>query len=173
MSIIGNFLSIVVDYLNPFSDNYILKEPLEWLGNFFSNLLDFVIHIFIPTEEHWSDITEDYSDMGSAISEHIPFVSLFSEELEKAQETVEQTNPLIVRIPSFSYSGSGCIGVTTDTKEINLSEFYEPYRVYIRGFLFLIVVGLAFVYIIKYVLNYGKTQSGVKVIDYGRGGELK
>ena len=111
--------------------------------------------------------------MGDTLSEHLPFVSLFSEELEKAQETVEQTNPLIIRIPSFSYSGSGGIGVSTSTKEINLTEFYEPYRVYIRGFLSLIVVGLAFVYVIKYVLNYGKTQSGSKVIDYGRGGDMK
>lgn len=158
-------MSTVVDYLNPFSDNFILKEPLEWLGNFFSNLLDFVLHIFIPTDEQWEEIASDFSSTGDSIKEHLPFVGLFSEELKKAQETVEQTNPLIIRIPSFSYSGSGGVGVTTGEKEINLTEVYEPYRAYIRGFLLLVVVALAIVYLVKHVLNYGETQGNSNVIS--------
>lgn len=67
-------------------------------------------------------------------------------------------------MPSFSYSGSGGIGVNTNQKEINLTEIYEPYRAYIRGFLFLIVVALGFVYLVKYVLNYGTTEGNSNVI---------
>lgn len=69
-------------------------------------------------------------------------------------------------MPSFSYSGSGGIGVTTsEQKVINVGEVYEPYRAYVRGGLLLIVVGLAFVYIIRYILNYGSTQGGSNVIS--------
>ena len=142
----------------------------NWLGNFFQSLWDFVYHIFIPTDEQWSEIKNDYYEMGDVVKSHIPFVGLFSEELKKAQATVEKTDPLVIRIPSFSYSGSGGIGVDTGVKEINLTQFYEPYRAYIRGFIFFVVVALAFVYIVKYVLNYGVTSAGQNIDTGDKGG---
>lgn len=133
---------------------------LEWFGNFFSSLFEFIYHIFVPTEEQWAEIENDYKEIGETVNNHIPFIGLFSEELKKAQETVEKTDFLVITVPSFSYSGSGGIGVTTgEQKVINVGQAYEPYRAYIRGFLFLIVVGLAFVYVIRYVLNYGSIGS--------------
>lgn len=145
-----------------------IGSVFEWLGNFFVNLLEFVYHIFIPTDSQWSELASDYSQMGETVKSHLPFVGLFSEELKKAQASVEKTDPLIIRIPGYNYSGSGGIGVSTNTKEINLTQVYEPYRAYIRGFLLLIVVALAFVYIIKYVLNYGQVSAGQN-IDTGSG----
>lgn len=144
-----------------------IGDVFSWLGSFFETLLEFVYHIFIPTDEQWSELSSDYSQMGETLQSHIPFVGLFSEELKKAQASVEKTDPLIIRIPSFNYSG-GVIGVNTGTKEINLTQIYEPYRAYIRGFLLLVVVALAFVYIIKYVLNYGAVSAGQN-IDTGSG----
>ena len=44
---------------------------------------------------------------------------------------------------------------------------YEPYRAYVRGFLFLVVVALAIVYIVKYVLNYGVTSAGQMINTNG------
>lgn len=94
----------------------------------------------------------------------MPFVSEFTESLENATSN-DTNNPLIINLPSFNYTGSGGIGVSSGNKEVNLTEVYEPYRVYIRGFLFLLVVGLAFVYIIKHVVKYGETQSSGGVED--------
>ncbi len=146
-----------------------MKAGFEVLTNFFSYAWDFFIHIFVPTDEQWSDIQEDYTKMGDTLQAHIPFVGLFSEELKKAQDTVENTDFLVINIPSFSYQGSGGIGVTTgEQKVINVGQAYEPYRAYIRGGLFLIVVGLAFVYIIKYVLNFGQTQTRTEVTKGGK-----
>lgn len=65
------------------------------------------------------------------------------------------------------------IGVTTGTQEINLTQLYEPYRSYIRGFLLYVVVALAFVYLIKYVLNYGSTASGDFINTGDKGGKDK
>lgn len=162
-----SWIGTILDYINPFSENFFLKDLFTWLGDFFSALWEFVYHIFIPTDEQWDEITEDYNQVGETVKNHLPFIGLFSEELEKAQSTVEKTDPLIIRIPSFSYSGSGGIGVDTGTKEINLTSLYEPYRVYVRGFLFLVVVALAFVYIVKYVLNYGVTSAGQNINTNG------
>lgn len=136
------------------------------------NLFDFFIHIFVPTEEQWAEIGKDYEQMGDTIKNHIPFIGLFSEELKKAQETVAKTDFLVITIPSFSFS-SGGIGVSTEEqKVINVGQAYEPYRAYVRGALFLIVVGLAFVYLIKYILNYGKTGGDTNVINENNGGNV-
>lgn len=174
--IADGFSSVVTWFSNLFTslgdwfDSVIsgIGEVFSWLGDFFTSLWEFVYHIFIPTDEQWSELSSDYSQMGDTLKSHIPFVGMFSEELKKAQATVEKTDPLIIRVPSFNYSGSGGIGVSTGVKEINLTQIYEPYRAYIRGFLLLVVVALAFVYIIKYVLNYGAVSAGQHV-DTGSG----
>lgn len=143
---------------------------VSFFGDFFDKLGLKLQNLFVPTDEQWSQIEEEHKQLSDTVKAHIPFVGLFSEELEKAQEAVEKTDPLIIRIPSFDYSGSGGIGVSTGTKEINLTAVYEPYRAYIRGFLFLVVVALAFVYIVKYVLNYGVTDIGNNInVGNGRG----
>lgn len=171
-SSIANLFSDLWNNLSNAFKNVIngIGNIFNWLGNFFQSLWDFVYHIFIPTDEQWSEIKNDYYEMGDVVKSHIPFVGLFSEELKKAQATVEKTDPLVIRIPSFSYSGSGGIGVDTGVKEINLTQFYEPYRAYIRGFIFFFVVALAFVYIVKYVLNYGVTSAGQNIDTGDKGG---
>lgn len=124
-------------------------------------MLQFFYHIFLPTDAQWSDIQADYSKIGDSLKSHIPFVSEFSEQLKKAQETVNNSDFLVIKMPSFSYSGSGGIGVnTSEQKVINVGEAYEPFREYVRGALFLIVVGLGFVYLIKHTLNFRDNYNG-------------
>lgn len=143
---------------------------MNFFKDFFVNLLEFIKNIFIPTDEQWQEIGDDYILMGETVKSHIPFVGLLSEELKKAQETVAKTDFLVITMPSFSYQGSGGIGVTTEEqKVINVGQVYEPYRAYIRGGLLLIVVGLAFVYLIKYILNSGASQSINPSINTGKG----
>jgi len=174
----------VLDYLNPFSENFILNgvgtsitniynSVSNFFSSFFNDFTDFFIHIFIPTEEQWAEIEQDYNDIVETVTRHFPFVGLFSEELQKAQDTVEKTDFLVIQMPSFTYEGSGGIGVTTDEQRvINVSQVYEPYRAYVRGFLFLIVVGLAGVYLVKYFLNYGDVGSVFSGIARGsKGGD--
>ena len=145
-------------------------DIFNWLGSFFTSLWDFFIHLFIPTDEQWGDIQHDYEQIGDTVQAYIPFVGLFSEELKKAQETVAKTDFLVITMPSFNYSGSGGIGVNTDEqKVINVGQVYEPYRAYVRGGLLMIVVGLAFVYLIKYVLRYGDVHSGQNIHTDGGG----
>ena len=129
------------------------------------------MHIFVPTDEQWAEIENDYTQLGETVKSHIPFVGLFSEELKKAQETVAKTDFLVITIPSFSFN-SGGVGVSTsEQKVVNVGQIYEPYRAYVRGGLLMIVVGLAFVYLIKYVLRYGQVHSGQNVNASHDGGD--
>ena len=136
-----------------------VENIFGWLGNFFGELRNFFLSIFVPTSEQWASIQDDYSSMGETINSHIPFIGLFSDELKNAQQTVEKTDFLVITIPSFSFS-SGGVGVNTSEQHIiNIRDKYEPYRIYVRGALLMVVVGMAFVFIIKYVLNVGWGQS--------------
>lgn len=136
-----------------------VKDIFKFLSDFFGNLLDFLIHIIIPTDEQFDEIKQDYVDMGDTLKSRIPFVSLFSDELKKAQDTVDKNDFLVITIPSFSYSSNNLIVSSSDQKVINVRDTYEPYREYVRGFLFLVVLGMAFVFIIKHFLNYSHSQT--------------
>ena len=175
-----DFFATLFDILNPFSENFILKQVIDgigsiftWLGNFFFDLLEFVYHIFIPTDEQWDAIKEDYQDLGDTFSNHLPFVGLFSDELENAKQIVYNEDFLNIKFDSWSFD----LGVVQfSTPEINFTgvlNAYEPYRMTIRTLLTFVVVCLTLVYIIKYFLKYGETGGNTNVIDNGNGGGNK
>lgn len=56
-------------------------------------------------------------------------------------------------------------GNKTEYNEVNVLQAYEPYRVQIRGLLFLIVVAMAFVYIAKLVIGYATTSVESDVVS--------
>lgn len=156
----------------------VIGDIFSWIGNFFSALLDFVYHIFIPTDEQWNNIKEDYRDLGTTFNNHIPFVGLFSDELEKAKQVVYNEDFLNIKFDSWSFN----LGVIKySTPEIQFDKVvkaYEPYRMTVRSFLTLILYALIVVYIIKYALNYGHTEGNSQVIDgqtsfFDKGGDSK
>ena len=135
--------------------------------------MDFVIHIFIPTDEQWEEIKQSYSDLGDSVEEKLPLVTLFSTSLEDAKEIVSSDNFLNIKFDSWSFD----LGVIQfSTPEINFTgvlEAYEPYRATVRTLLSLVVVALTVVYIIKYFLKYGETGGTTNVVDKSDGGGSK
>lgn len=153
-----------------------LKSIFEGIGNlvdfvlnFFTNLLDFFIHIFVPTDEQWEEIKDSYNDLMITIEGHIPFVSFIKSTFSNMQNTV--INPhdfLLIEMPSFSFFG----GQTEKVQYVNVRDAYEPYRIEIRSWLTLVVYGLAFVYIVKHILNYGSTHSdNASIKEVGKKGD--
>lgn len=137
----------------------------DFVGNMFEFLVNFFVHIFIPTNEQWAEITEHQKAIGDSVESHLPFISLFNDEYKKAQETVSQTDFLVITIPEFSFSAGGISTKTNEQKVINVREKYEPYRSYVRNLLFYIVVACAFVFLIKHVLKF------TSVFNSSSGGE--
>lgn len=133
----------------------------SWLGKFFDNLLDFVIHIVVPTDSQWQEIKDSYSNLGTSIVNHIPLWSFIKNTITDVQNEVFQPEDfLIIKMPSFNF-----FGVQTGEIEcINVLQAYEPYRVQIRSLLALVVYACGFVYIVKEVTNYGVTQHANMVI---------
>lgn len=136
-----------------------LKGILSFFLDFFENLLEFFIHIFVPTDEQWDNIKQSYADLGSVIKSKLPFVSTFQSSLENAQNQVFANNDFLnIKMPSFSFYG----GQTSEQQVVNVRDAYEPYRLKIRSLLGLIVYGCGFVYCVKTVLNYNATASGLE-----------
>lgn len=171
---IGKFFSDLWDNLSKSLGDIFktIKDIFSWIGNFFSSLLEFVYHIFIPTDSQWESVKEDYRDLGSTFNNHLPFVGLFSDELEKAKQVVYNEDFLNIKFDSWSFDLGVVKYSTPDIRFDKVVKAYEPYRMTVRSFLALIVYALLVVYIIKYVLRYGTTQGNSQVIDKG-GNDVK
>ncbi len=173
-NIIGKFFSdLWVNLSKSLGDIFkTIKDIFSWIGNFFSSLLEFVYHIFIPTDSQWESVKEDYRDLGSTFNNHLPFVGLFSDELEKAKQVVYNEDFLNIKFDSWSFDLGVVKYSTPDIQFDKVVKAYEPYRLTVRSFLVLIVYALLVVYIVKYVLRYGTTQGNSQVIDKG-GNDVK
>lgn len=137
----------------------IMKDFFSWIFNFFGSLLDFFVHIFVPTDEQWADLdTQDLAFKGQ-IEGKFPFFYWFQEELEKADEYVYSDDFLKIDFPSWKMDLGIIKYQTPDISFTAVRDAYAPYRLTIRNSLFIIAVGLAIVYIIKYILNYSVTGS--------------
>lgn len=171
---IGKFFSDLWDNLSKSLGDIFktIKDIFSWIGNFFSSLLEFVYHIFIPTDSQWESVKEDYRDLGSTFNNHLPFVGLFSDELEKAKQVVYNEDFLNIKFDSWSFDLGVVKYSTPDIQFDKVVKAYEPYRMTVRSFLALIVYALVVVYIIKYVLRYGTTQGNSQVVDKG-GNDVK
>lgn len=136
------------------------------------NILEGLINLFIPTDSQWEYIKQSYIELGDLVSSKLPFVSEFKTSLEEAQNDVFASNDFLnITMPSFSFMG----GETREQQIFNVRDAYEPYRVKIRSLLALVVYGCGFVYILKTVLNYNATASGITQSnifnDMKKGGE--
>lgn len=180
-----DFLGNILSYINPFSENFILKDVIDFLGNIlsyinpfsenffgytlidlFGNLLN---SLFVMTPEQEQAYEEKENSITDIIESKFGIFYFFQEELEKADEYVYNEDFLNIHFEPWSFN-LGIINFTTP--EINFTEFrdvYEPYRTTVRNSIFIIFVGLAIVYIVKYVLNYGVTGSDAsKVVGGGK-----
>lgn len=158
-------LKSIINYLNPLSDDFILAKIISFVVNFFDNLLEFLIHIIIPTDSQLEAIKQDFSDLGSTFKNHLPFVGFFSDSLEEAKQIVYNEDFLNIKFKGWSFD-LGIIHYSTDDIEFTgVLDAYEPYRMSIRTLLTLVVYILGLVYLIKYFLKYGETEGNNGVIS--------
>lgn len=168
---VSNIGTTILDGISNFFKDTVenIKNLAEFVGNFWDKISDFFLHIFVPTDEQWKELSTNQSNMGDSLKSHLPFISLFNSEYKKAQETVSQNDFFVITIPEFSFEGGGIIAKSDSQKVINVRDKYEPYRPYIRNLLFFIVIACAFVLVIKHVLNY----QGVFNDSSSKGGDNK
>lgn len=153
------------DYLNPLSKNFFLRLA------------------FVMTEEQEAVLENNKNEIQEKLDTKFPIITNFQNDLQNAinkqnnfrtslQRGIEtNSNPLNIEIPEYNYS-NGTITVKTEKTDLmNILIAYEPYRETVRNGLVLIVYGLALVYIIKFLLNYGVTDTVGFISHNGKGGD--
>lgn len=159
-----SFLELL-QYLNPFSDKFFLKLA------------------FVMTEEQEAVLENNKNEIQEKLDTKFPIVTNFKNDLQNAidkqnnfrtslQKGIEtNSNPLNIEIPEYNYSNGTITVKTENTDLMNILIAYEPYRETVRNGLVLIVYGLALVYIIKFLLNYGVTDTVGFISHNGKGGD--
>lgn len=160
-SIWTNFIELL-QYINPFSDKFILKIA------------------FVMNEEQEQIHSTKQNEFNELFKNKIPFVGILQNEFNKITERQNNVrnvrsfssnnNPLDITIPEFNYDG-GVISYNTSSSNLDsILSTYEPYRIQVRDGLKYIIYGLGIVYLVKYVLNYGITQGASLGIDTSKKG---
>lgn len=159
-SAIGGFFTDLWTNISNFFSGMIenIGNIWNWFLNFFEELMLFVYHIFIPTDAQWDAIKEDYNDLGNTFKNHMPFVTFFSDEVEKVKQQVFNEDFLNIKMSGWKFDLGVIHYQTADFEFTNVLKAYEPYRMSIRTLLTFVVYAMAMVYIIKYFLKYGSTQ---------------
>ncbi len=154
------FFTTLLSYLNPFNENFILRDIVDFVVNF----VDIIIHIIVPTEEQQQYIANNYSELGDQIKNKLPFISWFNEEINNVEvDGLGSKDFLKIKMPSFSFFG----GQTEEKVYIDVFEAYEPYRENIRSKLSILVYLCGVFVLIKYIL--GDMSSGSKGNSDGEG----
>ena len=155
----------LLEYLNPFSKNFFLRLA------------------FVMTEEQEAVLENNKNEIQEKLDTKFPIVTNFKNDLQNAidkqnnfrtslQKGIEtNSNPLNIEIPEYNYSNGTITVKTENTDLMNILIAYEPYRETVRNGLELIVYGLALVYIIKFLLNYGVTDTVGFISHNGKGGD--
>ena len=132
---------------------------------FFETFVNTLIRLFKPVSGDMDYVVDDLNDVKSSFRNHLPFVSLFSDELENAKSIVYNEDFLNIKFQSWNFD----LGVIHySTPEINFTgvlNAYEPYRMSIRTFLTFIVYALFIVHIVKAVIRHGQAESSCSPID--------
>lgn len=106
------------------------------MWDFIDNILEFIMGLIIPDDEHLQEIASDYSVLGDKIFEKFPFISWFADTINNTKlEGLGSKDFLKIEMPSFSFFG----GQTEEKTYIDVFEAYEPYRENIRDKLSILV----------------------------------
>lgn len=158
-------LGKLINYINPLSEDFILKtiiegivDIVEFILNFFTNLLDFIKNIIIPTEEQQIEIANSYEELGNKVRDKLPFIGWFKDTINNATiDGLGDRDFLVITVPSFSFFG----GQTEEKQYFDVLNAYEPYRDNVRSKLSLLVYFGASLFLIKKVLfNNTNSTSG-------------
>lgn len=107
-----NFLSTIIDYLNPFSDNFFGKKIIELLGDLLKSL-------FVPSEDRINSLI--YS-----VTSKFDFIESIKQAISSLQEIINnigEAPKLAIPVGSTKY---------TDEKSMVILDlsFYKPFKNY-------------------------------------------
>lgn len=167
LSGVFSFLSDIISYINPFSENFFLNGVLEWCGNFFSDLGEFFIGLFVPEEDYFDN---QINDLKAKISEKLPYydyVQLFG--------TIEQvTSGEDIKIGLNGYDIGGTTFNDNDFIDFSfITKYRDVWYSWVRGFVFVFLIIYNCNQIIKLLRGYNVADGVTSVTSVSNGGGEK
>lgn len=107
-----NFLNTIIDYLNPFSDNFFGKKIIELLGDLLKSL-------FVPSEDRINSLI-------NSVTSKFDFIESIKQAISSLQEIINnigEAPKLAIPVGSTKY---------TDEKSMVILDlsFYKPFKNY-------------------------------------------
>ena len=123
-----NFLGNILSYLNPFSENFILKTLFEWIGNFFTSLWDFFIRLFVPEDDYFSN---KINDMKNKISQKIPYQDYV--DMFETVKQVESGEDISINLNGYKI-GNMNFNIPKFINFSWVSKYKNTWYAWVRGF---------------------------------------
>jgi len=162
-----DFFGELLSYINPFSDNFILKKLFEWTGNFFTALWDLFVSLFVPEEDYFS---QKIDNIKYKISQKIPY-----EDYINMFETVKQ-------VQSGEDISIDLNGYQVGSKKLDFSKFIDfswvsryknTWYAWVRGFIFVFLIIYNINQIMKLFRGYNVAEGISKINENGNSGGTK
>ena len=162
-----SFLSNIISYINPFSENFLLNDLFDWLGDFFSNLGNFFVSLFVPEEDYFENQVNDIKDK---ISEKIPYYDYV--QLFGTLEQVQSGDDITVGISGYEVGGHQF----SDSDFVDfgfITQYKDIWYSWVRGFVFVFLIIYNVNQIIKLFRGYNVADGVTSVVSVSNGGGEK
>lgn len=160
---IGNFFNIlndgvktIVDYLNPFSENFFVYKLIELLGNLLKGL-------FIPNENYFSDIKESLlSDLKSKLP-YENYIGMFGSISDIS------TNGEISDIAINNYQvGDLNLNVSNFIDFSFITKYRDTWYSWVRGFMFIFLIIYHVNQLTKFLRGFSITDGAISHYESSR-----
>ena len=153
-----NFLSDIVSFINPFSENFFVYKLIELLG-------DLLQWLFVPDDEYFSS---NIDNLKSSLSAKIPYDDYI--EIFGTIENVESGNTSNVNLNGYIVGG----------KQFSLNNFInfnwilqykETWYSWARGIIFILLIIYNINQIMKLFRGYSVSEGNSRINESSGGGE--
>ncbi len=162
-----NFFADLLDYLNPFSENFILKILFNWIGNFFTALWELFVGLFVPEENYFTD---RINDMKYRVSQKIPYQDYV--EMFETVKQVQSGEDITIDLNGYEIAD----------KKLNFRKFIDfswvsryknTWYAWVRGFVFVFLIIYNINQIIKLFRGYNVADGVSKLNEASNSGGAK
>lgn len=155
-----NFLGSLLDYLNPFSENFFVYKLLELLGNLLEDL-------FVPGDDYFNS---NIDSLKSSLSTKIPYDDYI--QIFGTIENVESGNTSNVNLNNYTVAGKQ-FSINNFIDFGWILQYKENWYSWARGIIFILLIIYNINQIMKLFRGYGVAEGNSRINNENSGGVAK
>ncbi|MCI8444289.1 MAG: hypothetical protein HFJ37_03895 [Clostridia bacterium] len=132
--VLGALLGSIIDYLNPFSENFFLKTLFKWIGSFFESLWEFFIRLFVPNENYFNNKIDFIK---SNISQKIPYQDYV--DMFETVKQVESGQDISISLNNYKV-GTSNFNIPNFINFSWVTKYKSTWYSWVRGLIFILLI---------------------------------